>query len=63
MIPDSIGQALNALREHLEERGFTLQKPRNTIPTSRVEKLTQRLARLSRTSNFDLVVVDFNLGT
>ncbi|MCY3815446.1 MAG: response regulator [Gammaproteobacteria bacterium] len=57
--PDSIGQAINTLREHLEERGFSLNQETETDVSD--EKL-QRLARLQG-RNYDLVVIDYNLGT
>ena len=57
--PGSIEQAINTLREHLEEKGFSLNQETETDVSD--EKL-RRLARLEG-RNYDLVVIDYNLGT
>ena len=57
--PDSIEQAISTLREHLEEKGFALNKETETDVSA--ENL-QRLARLQG-RNYDLVAIDYNLGT
>lgn len=56
--PDSIEQAISALSEHLEEKGFTLQEQ---VHKDFSDQDLHKLARL-RGQDYDLVVVDFNLG-
>lgn len=56
--PDSIEQALSALREHLEERGFALAEQ---VQEDFSAESLRKLARL-RGQDYDLVVVDYNLG-
>ncbi len=56
--PDNIEQAINALRDHLEEKGFTL---REQVQKDFSSQDLNRLARL-KGQDYDLVMVDFNLG-
>ena len=56
--PDSIEQAISTLREHLEEKGFTLQEQ---VQKDFSDQDLIKLARL-RGQDYDLVVVDYNLG-
>ena len=57
--PDSIEQAINTLRDHLEEKGFDLNQETETVVS---DENLQHLARLQG-RNYDLVVIDYNLGT
>ena len=55
---DSIEQAISILREHLETKGFTLA---DRYEEEFSEEHLRDLA-LSRGRNYDLVVIDYNLG-
>ena len=57
-VPDSIEQALNVLKDHLEDRGFTLKR---LVPETFSEQSLRELGRMSG-KNYDLVIVDYNLG-
>lgn len=57
-VPDSIEQALNVLKDHLEDKGFSLKR---LVPDTLSEPSLRELVRLSG-RNYDLVIVDYNLG-
>lgn len=57
--PDSISQAVTALREHLDSHGFDLS---TEYPPKISRHSIQRLAR-NQGRNFDLVAVDYLLGS
>ena len=56
--PDNIGEAIKLLKEHLDEKGFDLDIE---IPDDLSEENILRLA-ISQGSNYDLAIVDYNLG-
>lgn len=56
--PNSIEQAISALREHLEDKGFALRKE---VEKDFSDQSLSKLAQLQG-QNYDLVIVDFNLG-
>ena len=56
--PDNIREAIELLKEHLDEKGFDLDIK---IPDDLSEENIQKLA-ISQGSNYDLVIVDYNLG-
>ena len=56
--PESIEQAIGILKEHLEAKGFTLE---TRFEKEFSEKHLKDLA-LSEGRNYDLVIVDYNLG-
>ena len=56
--PDDVGQAIRALKDHLEEKGFTLNGIYvSALLKQRVDELAQKEGR-----NYDLVMIDYNLG-
>ena len=56
--PDSIGQAISLLEEHLSEKGFSLFRHDESNFS---EENLRRLMRLEG-RDYDLVIVDYNLG-
>lgn len=56
--PDNVEQAIHILGDHLNERGFSLTPE---VAEDLSEQGVQRLAR-SQGRNYDLVMVDYNLG-
>lgn len=56
--PDNIREALDILKEYLDEKGFDLD---TDIPKDLSKKNIQQLAH-SQGSNYDLVIVDYKLG-
>lgn len=57
-VPDNVEQAINILDDHLNTKGFSLERK---IAGDLSEQGVQELAR-SQGSNYDLVMVDYNLG-
>jgi len=56
--PENINQAIQDLTEHLETKGFSLEKQTEEKPT---DERIRELAR-SEGKNYDLVMVDYKLG-
>ena len=56
--PDSIRESIDSLGEHLESKGFSLNR---CIPGNLSSKELRNLAR-AEGRNYDLVIVDYNLG-
>ena len=56
--PSDVGEAIGALKDHLEEKGFTLiETSVSNLPEQSLDELTQQEGR-----NYDLVMIDYNLG-